>query len=320
MSARDIAIVDDEEELREAMQLLLEHKGYETRSWGRPDVALEALTKAPPALLLTDLRMEPIDGIELVRGVKAAHPDVPAIVMTGFPSLDTAVAALRLGVDDYLEKPTRGRDLMDRIETLLTGETRSTRSHETLRDAVALPIDENTILESARFCAAHLSALGLAGSYQRRFTRAILEAVHNVQRHAYDSSPEETPRVELKVETSPQEVSFIVIDRGIGFDPASPDGALTGKADGGLLRAYELVPTMRIESTPGRGTRIVFPVERERLSEARRFARWTITENRGPCPIEEAPWWPPGLPDDDRVHATQDEATADQTARNVLWL
>jgi DNA-binding NtrC family response regulator len=100
-----ILVVDDEVNIRNALVTMLEKKGYQVRGVGTAEEALEQLEAASVELVITDLRMPGIGGIEFLRRLKDRWVDTEVVVMTAFGSIDTAVEAMRLGAYDYLTKP-----------------------------------------------------------------------------------------------------------------------------------------------------------------------------------------------------------------------
>ena len=100
-----ILVVDDEVNIRNALVTLLTKQGHRVRGVGTGEAALEELAQQGAALVLTDLKMPGIGGIELIRRLKASWPDTEVIVMTAYGSIDTAVEAIRSGAYDYLTKP-----------------------------------------------------------------------------------------------------------------------------------------------------------------------------------------------------------------------
>ena len=84
----------------------LEHEGYDVVATASGEAALEHVRSEPFDLLLTDLRMEGMSGVELMAEVRKRWPDTPSIMLTGYASLDSAIEALREGAYDYLIKPT----------------------------------------------------------------------------------------------------------------------------------------------------------------------------------------------------------------------
>jgi len=100
-----ILVVDDEVNIRDALVTMLEKKGYQVRGVGTAEQALEQLEAAPVELVITDLRMPGIGGMEFLHRLKAKWPDTEVVVMTAYGSIDTAVEAMRYGAYDYLTKP-----------------------------------------------------------------------------------------------------------------------------------------------------------------------------------------------------------------------
>jgi DNA-binding NtrC family response regulator len=100
-----VLVVEDEINIRNALVTMLEKKGYRVHGAGTGEEALRHLEEARMDLVITDLRMPGIGGIELLRRLKDKWPDTEVVVMTAFGSIDTAVEAMRLGAYDYLTKP-----------------------------------------------------------------------------------------------------------------------------------------------------------------------------------------------------------------------
>jgi DNA-binding response OmpR family regulator len=107
----NILVVDDEAAIRYSVSKTLQRVGYTVREAASGEEALEALQGNQFDVVLTDIRMPGIDGVELVRRIKDADPDTVVILMTAYPNLGTAVEALRLGAHDYLIKPSSSQDI-----------------------------------------------------------------------------------------------------------------------------------------------------------------------------------------------------------------
>jgi two-component SAPR family response regulator len=101
----EILLVDDDETLRQSLQLLLQAEGYSIAVASSGEEALEQARLRYFDLVLCDVRMPGIDGIETIKQLKDSISDAHFVVMTGYASEDAPVQALRLGVDDYLHKP-----------------------------------------------------------------------------------------------------------------------------------------------------------------------------------------------------------------------
>ena len=100
-----ILVVDDELNIREALVTLLEKKQYQVRGAGTAEEALKELEAAPADLILTDLKMPGMGGMEFLRQLKQRWPDIEVLVMTAFGSIETAVESMRCGAYDYVTKP-----------------------------------------------------------------------------------------------------------------------------------------------------------------------------------------------------------------------
>ncbi len=109
---RRVLVVDDEERLRKLLEAILCGEGCDVRAAPGVRQAMEALDRAPVDLVLTDIRMPGMTGMDLTQWVSQAHPETDVIVMTGFACTETAVRALRLGASDYLFKPFQDIELV----------------------------------------------------------------------------------------------------------------------------------------------------------------------------------------------------------------
>lgn len=100
-----VLVLDDEEVVCESIRRVLEGEGYEVEAHTSPAAALEVLRTRPVDLLLLDIKMPEMDGIEVLRRTRQDAPDTEVVVITGYATIDTAVEAIKLGAFDYLEKP-----------------------------------------------------------------------------------------------------------------------------------------------------------------------------------------------------------------------
>lgn len=125
-----ILVVDDEENVRITTAAILEQEGYEvdTASDGRG--ALERIKHGNYSLVLTDLRMEDMDGSALLGELHAKHPDIVTVVLTGYASIESSIDALRQGVYDYLVKPCMIDDLKLTVRRALEHQDQSARINE----------------------------------------------------------------------------------------------------------------------------------------------------------------------------------------------
>ena len=116
--ALDILVVDDEADIRELVAGVLEDEGYETRAAADSDAALGAIAERRPSLVLLDVWLQGsrLDGLDLLDEIKRRDPSIPVLVISGHGSLDTAVAAIRRGASDFIEKPFEAGRLLFLVE------------------------------------------------------------------------------------------------------------------------------------------------------------------------------------------------------------
>lgn len=105
--ASDILIVDDETDIRELISGILEDEGHETRLAKDSSEALAAIEDRRPALIILDIWLQgsDLDGLELLDRIKKSHPDLAIVIISGHGNIETAVAAIKRGAYDYIEKP-----------------------------------------------------------------------------------------------------------------------------------------------------------------------------------------------------------------------
>ncbi len=132
--ALDILIVDDEADIRELVAGVLEDEGFETRLASTSDEALEALANRRPSLVLLDVWLQGSrqDGLELLDEIKQRDPTIPVLMISGHGNIDTAVAAIRRGAVDFIEKPFESDKLLH-IVGRATETERLRRENQVLR-------------------------------------------------------------------------------------------------------------------------------------------------------------------------------------------
>lgn len=101
----NILIVDDEQSYRQLLSLVFEGAGHVIRTAANGREALELLKKEPADVIISDVKMPDMDGIEMLRAVRETLPDLGVILMTAFASVETAREAFKLGADDFIQKP-----------------------------------------------------------------------------------------------------------------------------------------------------------------------------------------------------------------------
>jgi DNA-binding NtrC family response regulator len=111
-----VLIVDDEERFRTTMGRLLAARGLDVAAAGSAREALEQLQQAAFDVVVLDVRMPQMSGIEALAEIKRIRPEIEVIILTGHASVDAAVEIMRLGGYEYLLKPCPTDDLVDKIE------------------------------------------------------------------------------------------------------------------------------------------------------------------------------------------------------------
>ena len=101
----NILIVDDEQSYRQLLSLVFQEEGHELRTAMNGRQALDEVQREPADVIVSDVKMPDMDGIELLRAVRETLPDIGVILMTAFASVDTAREAFKLGADDFIQKP-----------------------------------------------------------------------------------------------------------------------------------------------------------------------------------------------------------------------
>jgi CheY-like chemotaxis protein/anti-sigma regulatory factor (Ser/Thr protein kinase) len=250
-----ILVVDDSTVDRVVVRRLLEkHGAWRVAQAADGAQALDAIARAAPALVLTDMQMPHVDGLALVEQVRERFPNVPVILMTGCGSEELAITALRAGAAGYVPKRNLATDLIGAVEHVLAAsqtDVRRTRVLGALRARVSryvLESDPALVGPLIQVFREELTAFGLCDATgAMRAGIALEEALLNAVYHGNlgvssalklsgDGSFErlaqarrvETPyrdrRVSVTAEVTPEGATFVIADEGPGFDVAGlPD-------------------------------------------------------------------------------------------------
>src|SRR5437868_3520419 len=114
-----ILIVDDQRNMRTTTALVLRQQGYQVTEAESGEAALSRLLAEPADVVLTDLKMAPLDGLAVLRGALEISPSTQVIVMTGYGTVESAVEAMQQGAYDYISKPFKERELLVRVQRAL---------------------------------------------------------------------------------------------------------------------------------------------------------------------------------------------------------
>jgi two-component system response regulator HydG len=165
-TSMNILIVDDEPSIREACADVAQHCGMKATAVATADEALEVLEQSSVDILLTDLMLQDTSGLDLLKRVHDSHPSVPVIVLTQYGTIDSAVAATRLGAIDYVTKPFRIEELRARLERVVR--------------AVELQQENQLLREQLRTRPGFGGIIGVSEKMQR-----IYKVIQKVSQHHY---------------------------------------------------------------------------------------------------------------------------------------
>lgn len=119
MSGHKIMVIDDENIVGKMIKATFERDGYRVENFLHAKHAFERLKEEKFGVVITDLKMKDIDGMEVLKTIKKESPETKVIMITAFASMDTSIEAFRKSADDFFAKPIKITELKDRINRLL---------------------------------------------------------------------------------------------------------------------------------------------------------------------------------------------------------
>ena len=177
-----VLVADDEESIRGTLSMLLGEEGYDVTAVPSAEEALERFGRDPFPLVITDIRMGGMSGIDLLKEVRSLRLETEVIIITSYASLETAVLALRSGAYDYLIKPFEELELVVAAVTRALEKSRLVREKMALVEALARKNDE--LQQVNRILAEHANRDGLTGLYNHRyFQEALARELDRALRH-----------------------------------------------------------------------------------------------------------------------------------------
>lgn len=138
----EILVIDDNETLREGVVTVCERLGHRVQDAASGDAGLALIETTPVDLVLTDLRMDGLDGLGVLKAIKEVHPDTVVMIITAYATIETAVEAIKLGAFDYIEKPFSTDTLRIKVDRAL--------QWQKMREANDLLAARNEVLSGAR--------------------------------------------------------------------------------------------------------------------------------------------------------------------------
>lgn len=229
---RTVLVVEDEEFLRDGIVELLTMRGWEVYAVEDGQEAFDVFRRRPFEVVLTDLLMPRLDGMQLIRSLREIDPEIPLVVLTAFGTSDRLGDALRAGATDFLHKPFDNDELAATLlkawESRFKSRAPSIVLEKTKAELeVTIPADH----EIAAGAIAEIEIVTRAfGYYKKRWNirRALEEAVENAV--TYGSENRKPRNITLSMNFDGEALSLSVADQGPGFDWKKwsvPDGSPT---------------------------------------------------------------------------------------------
>jgi DNA-binding NtrC family response regulator len=144
----EILIVDDEPKMRHILRIILEEAGHGVREASNGREALEIIAQHPCGVVFTDLKMEGMDGVGLLRRIKETNPETPVVVLTAFGSVESAVEAMNEGALDYITKPFEEDKILVTVERCLRF-YRLAQENRDLKEAISSSFDFSNIVTNS---------------------------------------------------------------------------------------------------------------------------------------------------------------------------
>lgn len=240
-----VLIVDDDELVLSGLAVSLENEGYEVSTAPNGTEALVLVGRTSVHLVLTDLVMEGMDGLELLRRIKQASPDLPVVVITGHGTARSALDAVREGAADYIQKPARPEEIAHRIQTVLAAQDLRRRlAAERDRDLERQARRELHSARAARMRSLEVFARGVAGEL-RPFADLLREAPESARAAL---GPDFGPRFS-SLERLLDHLAEFTTPAAAGADPLDLNELVRAALDAPAWRAQcDLHPGVRIDT------------------------------------------------------------------------
>jgi DNA-binding response OmpR family regulator len=232
----NILVVDDEPVARQSLTDILKLEGYNVSSAPNGQAAVEHIRTHAVDLMIVDLRMPGMDGLEVVQVVNQNSPDTEVILLTAHGSIETAIQALRLRIHDYLLKPASPAQIIASVKKGLSrrGRSRSAQNAAELDGGQEIfNLKDGTSVDLARRQIRHKNKIDHLTPAEGRLLRVLMENPGKVFSHrelvllvqGYDTTQREAPeilrplvsRLRHKLETFPSLAEKIVSVRGTGY-------------------------------------------------------------------------------------------------------
>lgn len=232
---KKILVVDDEKPISDIIKFNLEKEGYEVVTAFDGQEALEKVEEENPELIVLDVMLPKIDGLEVVREVRKNH-NMPIIMVTAKETEIDKVLGLELGADDYVTKPFSNRELVARVKANLRRQTTTQAAEPVEKETNDIKVGDLTIHPDAYYVSKHGETIELT---HREFELLYYLARHVGQVMTREHLLEEVwdfdylgdvrtvdvtiRRLREKVEDNPSHPNYIITRRGVGYYLRNPD-------------------------------------------------------------------------------------------------
>jgi signal transduction histidine kinase len=179
-----ILVIDDEVSVLEGLKEFLEDEGYDVHLAKNGNEGIRVFNEVRPDLVVTDLRMPGLSGMEVIRQIKTANPQTAVIVITGYGSMETAVAAIRLRVFDFIGKPidlVELRETLDRARQSVSVARRLDQELEAQKEQLSLT---RLCLNEYREKLSEVESLALAGQHLAGILHNLISPLSYIMGHA----------------------------------------------------------------------------------------------------------------------------------------
>lgn len=224
---RTVFVVEDEREISDLVCLHLRDAGYNAKAVYSGSEATERLTREQPGLLILDIGLPGVDGLEICRRIRAREPYTPILMLTARTSELDRVLGLELGADDYLTKPFSVRELVARVKALLRRTEALSRPEPQLETVRAGTLTVDPLRREARVAGDLIDLTAkefdllyhFASHPERVFTRAqLLDAVWGYAHGGYEHTVNtHINRLRRKIEPDPASPQYILTVWGVGY-------------------------------------------------------------------------------------------------------
>jgi len=222
VSIQTILVIDDDESLRDTIGLMLENEGFRPILVGDGAAGLEQAFAAKPHLILVDLRMPGLNGVDVCKRLRASGAKTPVIVLSAVGDEIDKVLLLEIGADDYVVKPFGARELLARIRALLRRSAQDSPPSLTFAD-VEVDLDRRVVRRSAEEVRMTRAEFNLLAFFLQNPGRALSRDVLLNSVWGYDSFPNtrtvdaHVVRLRQKLEPDPETPRHFLTMHGVGY-------------------------------------------------------------------------------------------------------